>query len=301
MNNPYPIIKKAKNRLSITETFKKAEKGTKSQVYLSDNFVIKINKKIEFLKNEYAILKSLDFDVVPKVIDFLVIQNHGVLIEKKLVGQSIDEIWRTLDTKDKNKIIQDLVNIILEFNKKKYNYFWSAQCTKKFNSYSELLFYKFDLNKEKIFKNKKAYSLYLKISHNLDNNKAKKIFSNITPTLVHGDLIIHNLLTDGRRLTGILDWECAQYGDYFYDLARIIYYQECAKAYMEEEKDEFFEYDFTMRFIEGLNKNIKFSEEKYRIIRSLYFIYSILWALDSRNPEKNLSELKPPIFLDTKI
>lgn len=107
---------------------------------------------------------------------------------------------------------------------------------------------------------------------------------------------MHNLLTDFRRLTGILDWEYAQYGDLFYDLARVIYYQECAKAYVDENRDEYFEYDFTTRLIKELSQNINLNFEKYKIIRSFFFIDTIIWALNSASPEKHLIELQPPRF-----
>jgi thiamine kinase-like enzyme len=103
-------------------------------------------------------------------------------------------------------------------------------------------------------------------------------------------------LTDLRRLTGILDWEYAQYGDPFYDLARVIYYQECAKAYVDEKRDKNFEYDFTTRLIDQLKQFIDFNSEKYTVIRSLFFIDSIIWALGSADPAKNLATLQPPRF-----
>lgn len=217
-------------------------------------------------------------------------------MEKRLLGQSIDEIWKTLKNNDKDKIIQELTDFVFKIHKVKIDYFWSVQYGKKFKSYNELLFYKFRLYERKILKNKQASMLFEKISDYIQEDKAKETFFNVTPVLVHGDLIMHNLLTDGKRLTGVLDWEYAQYGDAFYDLARVIYYQECARSYVEEERDEFFEYDFTTRLINGLQNEIKLDDGKYRIIRSFYFIDTIIWALNSENPEEKLSRLTPPMF-----
>ncbi|MGQ0698366.1 MAG: phosphotransferase family protein, partial [Panacagrimonas sp.] len=41
------------------------------------------------------------------------------------------------------------------------------------------------------------------------------------PVLVHGDFNIHNLLVEGERVTGVLDWECAMFGAPEQDLAYI--------------------------------------------------------------------------------
>lgn len=37
--------------------------------------------------------------------------------------------------------------------------------------------------------------------------------------LVHGDFHLGNIISDGSRITGIVDWEMAAYGDFVFDLA----------------------------------------------------------------------------------
>lgn len=37
--------------------------------------------------------------------------------------------------------------------------------------------------------------------------------------LVHGDFGSNNILTDGTRITAVLDWDCAKYGDPLFDVA----------------------------------------------------------------------------------
>lgn len=41
----------------------------------------------------------------------------------------------------------------------------------------------------------------------------------VTPTLVHGDLRIGNIMVDAGHITGVLDWEMVHIGDYHEDLA----------------------------------------------------------------------------------
>ncbi len=290
------IINEVKKRLAAKENFQKAEKGTRSTVYLSDNFAVKINKDLSVLKNESEVLKALNLNITPKFVNFYIIQGFGVLAEKKLGGRAIDDVWKDINIADKDKIITDIAGNIYKINQHKKDYFWSAQFNVKFKTYKDLLFYKFKLYQKRIFNNKLSHKLFLEIADNITEKRVDKIFSPIQPTLLHGDLIMHNLLTDLRRLTGILDWEYAQYGDPFYDLARIIYYQECAKAYVDENRDEHFEYDFTSKLVEKLSKNINLDFEKYKIIRSFFFIDTIIWALNSQDSEKHLSELQSPRF-----
>ena len=46
-----------------------------------------------------------------------------------------------------------------------------------------------------------------------------------TRALVHGDFGSNNVLTDGRGITGIVDWSEASIGDPLYDVANIFYWR----------------------------------------------------------------------------
>ncbi len=43
--------------------------------------------------------------------------------------------------------------------------------------------------------------------------------------LVHDDLINFNVLVDGDRICAVLDWGSSIYGDFLYDLAKLVFYQ----------------------------------------------------------------------------
>jgi hygromycin-B 4-O-kinase len=43
--------------------------------------------------------------------------------------------------------------------------------------------------------------------------------------LIHADLLNRNVLVADGRLTAVLDWGCAQYGDFLYDLAWLLFWQ----------------------------------------------------------------------------
>lgn len=174
--------------------------------------------------------------------------------------------------------------------------FWSVQYHQYFENYNELLQYKLRIYQNKIFQNKTAYQKYKKVEQYLKQDYVQKKFSQVQPTLVHGDLIMHNLLIYQGKFSGLIDWEFAQYGDPFYDLGRVLYYQECAKDYLENHQDIHFEYDFTSRLVKKLEERIPYQEEKYQIIRSFYFVDTIIWALNQKNSTETLSNLITPIF-----
>jgi len=45
------------------------------------------------------------------------------------------------------------------------------------------------------------------------------------PHLVHDDLINRNVLVDGDRISAVLDWGSSKYGDFLYDLAKLVFYR----------------------------------------------------------------------------
>lgn len=44
-------------------------------------------------------------------------------------------------------------------------------------------------------------------------------------SLIHSDLLHWNVLVEGDRITGVLDWGCGLYGDFLYDLAWLCFWQ----------------------------------------------------------------------------
>ena len=46
-----------------------------------------------------------------------------------------------------------------------------------------------------------------------------------TRHLIHSDLLHYNVLVEGERVSGVLDWGCAMYGDFLYDLAWLCFWQ----------------------------------------------------------------------------
>jgi hygromycin-B 4-O-kinase len=43
--------------------------------------------------------------------------------------------------------------------------------------------------------------------------------------LVHDDLINRNVLVDGERISAVLDWGSSIYGDFLYDIAKLVFYR----------------------------------------------------------------------------
>lgn len=280
------------------ENFTPASDGTHHKVFLSKKYVIRFrddNPKI--LSREANFLKPLNYRLIPKVLWTGKVDKLIVMVENRLPGKTINTVWKTLSKAGKANIIKQVVHFLKYLKGQTREYVYSVNTGKKYDYFSDYLT---DGIKQKIVKIKKFKHTRKALKDLLviiKQPEARKLYLNTEKTtIVHGDLIIHNLLTDGRNLTGVLDWELASFGDSDYDILRLLYYQECAKAYQEQGIDESFETDYMDKLIAAilksdLIKNKKLFQEKYQFVRAIFFLNAIHWAANSDDPDKNINEL----------
>jgi len=51
--------------------------------------------------------------------------------------------------------------------------------------------------------------------------------------LVHDDLINFNVLVEGDRISAVLDWGSSIYGDFLYDIAKLVFYRPWYPAWQD--------------------------------------------------------------------
>ena len=291
-------INKIKKQLDFIqkENFKPALDGTNYKVFLSQNYVIRFrDDNQQLLSREVDFLKQINHPLVPSVLWASKIDKTMAMIENRLPGKTINLIWSSLSKADQRIIIKEIIEFIRYLRTQRSDYFYSVNAGKKYQSF---LGYVNDGIDQKIINIQRYYNAksFLKdLLLIIENPKNEKLFDRKS-IITHGDLIIHNLLSDGKKLTGVLDWEFAQLGDPDYDLFRLFYYQECAKAYQEAGIDETFESDYMDKLISAildnnLIKNEKKFYEKYNVARAFFYLNALNWAACSRSPKKNIQEL----------
>lgn len=300
MQNYPSRIRKIKKQFAISEEerFVVAPNGTHHKVFLSNSYVIRFrDDSPKLLLREANFLKQLNHILIPKILWFGEIDQLFFMIENRLPGQTINLVWKNLSTKNKKNIIRQVVEFLQYQKIQTKNYVYSVNTGKKYKGF---LGYLTDGIKKKVTdikKFKQTNEIIKDLLLIINNPEVKNLFTTQTKTvLVHGDLIIHNLLTDGKNLTGVLDWELALWGDPDYDLFRLFYYQECAKAYQEQGVDETFESDYMDRLIalilkSDLIKNEKVFQRKYQVVRAIFYLNALYWAASSDSPKKNINEI----------
>ncbi|MFA6105497.1 MAG: aminoglycoside phosphotransferase family protein [Patescibacteria group bacterium] len=301
MDNYLLRIEKMKKSLTILqkENFKIASNGTHHKVYISNKYVIRFrddNQKI--LAREVKLLKQLNHPLIPRVLWSGYINKSFVMLENRLPGKTLDLLWKILPKKNQLNIINQIIQFLQYIKTQNYNYVYSVNTGKKYNNFKGYLTNNIKQKVASIKKIKQTNDILKELILVIKKPEVQKFFSNQEKiTLVHGDLIIHNLLSDGKNLTGVIDWELALYGVPDYDLFRLFYYEECAKAYQEQDTDESFEAEFlNMLNVKILKSNLikskKKFQKKYQLVNAIFFLNALYWAVNSDNRNENINELK---------
>jgi len=300
MQNYLVLIEKIKKKLTILqeENFTMAMNGTHYKVFLSKKYIIRFrNDNPKILLKEADFLQKLNQALIPKVLWAGKINKSIAMLENRLPGKNLNRLWQTLPKASQTNIINQIIQFLQYLQTQTRDHIYAVNTGKKYDNFSDYLT---DGLKEKITIIKK-YKQTKKILKDLlpiiNNPEVKNLFNEREKiTLVHGDLIIHNLLATGKNLTGIIDWELALFGDPDYDLFRLFYYQECAKAYQEQGIDETFEADFMDKLMTAILKSNliedkKIFQKKYKFVRAIFYLNALYWAANSSTPDKNLSEI----------
>lgn len=300
MQNYLSRIRKIKQEFIVLqkENFEVAPSGTHHKVFLSNRYVIRFrDDNSKLLLQEAHFLKQLNHPLIPKILREERIDKSIAVVENRLPGKNINILWKTIPKTNQMNIIKQIVLFLQYLKTQTKDYVYSVNTGRKYNNFLDYLT---DVIKQKVARIKKfkqTDKILKDLLSVIEKTKVKNLFLNRgRPTLVHGDLIIHNLLTDGKNLTGILDWELALFGDSDYDLSRLFYYQECAKDYKEQGIDKTFESDYMDKLMTAilksdLIKNKKLFRKKYQFVRAFFYLNALYWATNSNSPKKNFNEL----------
>jgi len=300
MQNYLSRIEGIKKVLTILqeENFEAAPDGTHYKVFLSNRYAVRFrDDNPKLLLREANFLKQLNHPLIPKVLWVRKINGLIAMVENRLPGKSINIVWKTLLKTNKTNIIKQVVQLLQYFKAQTRDYIYSVNTGKRYNNFPDYLTDAIKQKVDRIKKFKRADKMLKDLLLVINKSENRGLFSDgEKTTLVHGDLIIHNLLTDGKNLTGILDWELALFGNPDYDLFRLFYYQECAKAYQEQGIDETFEADYMDKLITAILKsnlieNKELFQMKYQFVHAVFYLNALYWASNSDSPEKNINEL----------
>lgn len=280
------------------QNFVPSEHGTKHDVFISDNFVVRIrNENLGILRRESDFLLTITYPLVPKVLWSGDVEKAAYVVESRLRGETLQNCWKDLKEGDRESILSDFVNFLLFLRSKTFDNVYSIKTGKTYSNFYDFLTDSLDDKITAVSKQHIANDILKEIIEIIKNPEASGLFTMKSNNLIHGDLIFHNLLTDGHHLTGVLDWELASTGDPDYDIFRLMNFQKSAKIYLDEGIDKYFEHDYLDSLLSKISQSkiANFQEEafkiKYEICRSIYYLDALFWAVNSNDPENNTLEV----------
>lgn len=186
-----------------------------SQAYLlslsnSKQMILRINKSdLGFEKDAYANLNFSSTEVpIPSVISVLPSNNRYYCLSEVAAGQLIDNfddnvICRLLPTILETHL--EISSKYISVNKTGYGV-WNKDGIAPFKSWADYL-----VDNKNIDLFPDIYSQMTKLIKYCPNMRK----------LIHGDFGFNNVLSDGRKVTGVIDWSDSKYGDPLYDAAWI--------------------------------------------------------------------------------
>lgn len=211
-----------------------------------NNYVIRINsKKYSYDKDRYA-YKHFSSNLIPIPKIFEIGKFNRTLffaISEKATGKNLEHFDHEVQERLEPQLVSvlDAIHCTKIPDGSKYGH-WNADGVATFTSWKDFI-----LNyKDEVYSNWE--NLYKKTF--LEKDVIKQIFKNIQNLsgflpegkfLVHGDYGFSNVISNGEKITGVLDWGESIYGDFLYDVAwlqfwhdKISYEQVFKKHYLEK-------------------------------------------------------------------
>lgn len=282
--------------IPLSETFQKADSGTKHTVFLSDHFVIRFREQEkEILARESDFITKINHPLVPRVISSGVSDGIPYMVENRLSGGIIEDKWKDLPGNKRKTLLGDFVGFLNYLRAQNFAYCYSVKTGKKYGNFYDLLTDGLE-SKLRTIRNFETAVGLLKNLH-ADIIRGRDSFSASSKALVHGDLIFHNLLTINGRLSGVLDWELALIGDPDYDVFRLMNFQRSAKLYLDRGDDKNFEHGYLTELLKMIrvSRTVDFDNPvfnaKYAVCRAIYYVDALFWAVNSDSPDKNIQEV----------
>lgn len=189
-----------------------------------EEFVIRIDTEMRtFEKDKYAFKHFVSDKIpIPEMIKSGKLnKRYFYAITKKVKGKTLDRLSENEVRKVLSQIIQilDAIHKISISNCLGYGD-WDSRGYASFKTWKEYLL---SINDQEWFKWNTLFlkSFMEKEVFDRTYEQIKKLV-NYCPEeryLVHGDYGFNNVVTDGRKITGVLDWGESKYGDFLYDVA----------------------------------------------------------------------------------
>ena len=198
------IIKKILRKENIAhDKITKATSGFTNLVFfVDDNFVIKLsndNANIKKLEKEISIYKNVSAEYIPTFISDGTFEGYKYLIISKIKGKSLYSIWHTLTPQDRQSCVQQLAQILKDFNSQSYSFLLAEYKDTNWQEY---------MKNELLTRAAHLKSLSFDVTKIVDfvSSEANSIFAHNTLGLVYNDAHFDNFIYNDVKLS-LIDFD----------------------------------------------------------------------------------------------
>lgn len=194
------------------------------------NYVIRVlNREGNgFDKDKYAYDNfSSKLIPIPKILDIGKFDTYNYAISEKVRGKTFDELSVDTIVSLLPEIAKSLDAIhAIEIDKNKRFGSWDNNGMGEHPSWRTAIKHTFD-DKNKNWETEYENSYFKRDFFENMNSSISKLIDFIpeSQNLLHGDYGADNTLSDGRKITGIIDWAESMYGDFLYDIAWLLFWR----------------------------------------------------------------------------
>lgn len=229
------FLQKIFDKSLISVNFIKGGEMSQAFSYVSrkNQYVIRINaKSYSFEKDQYAYKHFANKSIpIPKILKIGKFNEKYFFAVSEAKGKNLENFSHDIQL----KLLPQLISILNEIHKSKIDVNrkygrWDRKGIATFNSWKDYI-----LNcKDEIYSNwDKLYKETM-----LEKAIVEQIYKKIKDLirylleerwLVHGDYGFSNVVSDGEKITGVLDWGESLYGDFVYDVAWLDFWSSTIK------------------------------------------------------------------------
>lgn len=238
-----------KNALPHPGEIKRFSSGQINRVYaIGNHFVIKIESDLDWARGNFRhqaeITKSLkEAGVpVPTVIDFNSGEGTHYLLTERLPGSNLVDKWSTLSVGQREDFIAQAAGYLQKIHTIRSNaYRLPIYSQDDSGTLVQAMAARIDFSRLDRTKLTPEQRENVELLEQFYKDHNRLLDEQGTAVLVHNDFHFENILADGDKVTGIIDWDWASYAPADYELRSMLDYAHAPKYYVEEHLEPYFE------------------------------------------------------------
>jgi hygromycin-B 4-O-kinase len=234
---PTAVLAKLEGCMANISDLTLISQGEESQTYRfrsgTQAYVVRLNRAVEgFEKDAFAYRRFARPNLpIPEIIHIGQIDDHFYCISENMPGVTLQDL-HPQNVPPELGPTAEILDVIAESNLDDMTGFgpFNARGVGSYESWHDFLMSVADPHQYDWAAVDSLVDLVDLVDMDIVNRLLKRLDSLVvhcpeTRRLVHGDFGSNNVLTDGRRITGVIDWSEASIGDPLYDIANILFWR----------------------------------------------------------------------------